>query len=98
MNANIVSTTEIQRNFRQVLKKLDSAKEPLMIVRDSQPEAVMMTFSEYKRLSSLEKEIVKIQMERIWDEMRRKNKHVSDEEIDKAVTQARKYAKRSSGY
>lgn len=94
MNTNIVSTTDLQRNIKKVLEKLNSSTEPLVIVRDSKPKAVIMSYGEYFRLSALEKEIIKLKMEEVWNEMRIKNKNVSDKEIDRTIEEAKKYAKR----
>ena len=44
MNLQIVSTTQIQRNLASILNYLD---EPVIVVRDSQPEAVLMPYDDY---------------------------------------------------
>ncbi|OGF98699.1 hypothetical protein A3D78_04510 [Candidatus Gottesmanbacteria bacterium RIFCSPHIGHO2_02_FULL_39_14] len=93
MDTNIVSTTELQRNIKSVLDKLNDNNEPLIVVRDSKPKAVMMPYSEYKRLSSLEKEVIRLQMEKVWEKMRIINKNVSDKELNKDIEEAIKYAK-----
>lgn len=94
MDTNIVSTTELQRNIKSVLAQLDKSSEPLIVVRDSKPKAVMLQYSEYKRLSGMEKEVLKLQMEQLWEKMRLKNKNISDKELDRDITEAIKYAKR----
>ena len=92
MNINIVSTTELQRNIKKVLEKLNSSSEPMVVVRDSVPAAVMLSYSEYKRLSSFEKEILKEKMMKILDEMAKNNKNVSDKELNEDIKEAIRFA------
>lgn len=94
LNTNIISSTDVQRNFTQVLAKLRSSNEPLVVVRDSQPAAVMMGYEEFKRFSEIEKQLVKAKMELVWETLRKKNKNVSDEELNKLIAEAKRYAKR----
>ena len=96
MDMNIVSTTEIQRNFKRVLDRLNATSEPLVVVRDSQPEIVMLPYLEYKRLSEIEKQMVKQQMEMVWEKMRKKNAKVSDKELNADIEEAVRYARRGS--
>ncbi|MBI5620634.1 type II toxin-antitoxin system Phd/YefM family antitoxin [Candidatus Gottesmanbacteria bacterium] len=94
INTNIISSTDVQRNFTQVLQKLRSSNEPLVVVRDSVPAAVMMGYSEYQELITLKKQLLKKKMEEIWDAMRMKNADVSDEELNADIERAKRYAKR----
>ncbi|MDP1722250.1 MAG: type II toxin-antitoxin system prevent-host-death family antitoxin [Candidatus Gottesmanbacteria bacterium] len=94
MSTNIISSTDVQRKFTQVLAKLRSSDEPLVVVRDSVPEAVMMAYSEYQELTMLKKQLLKKKMEEIWDAMRIKNADVSDEELNADIERAKRYAKR----
>jgi len=94
MYTNIVSSTDLQRNIKSVLEQLEKSSEPLIVVRDSKPKAVMILYSEYKRLSGMEKEILKLQMEQLWEKMRLKNKNVPDKELDRDIEEAIKYAAR----
>lgn len=96
MNSNIISSTEVQRDIKSVLKRLNSSSEALVVVRDSKPEAVLVPYSEFRRLTGLEKEVIKMQMEKVWEEMRQRNKDIPDEEIDKAIAEAKSHAKRNS--
>ena len=95
MNTNIISSTDVQRNFTQVLQKLRSSNEPLVVVRDSQPAAVMMQYDAYKRILEVERQLAKARMELVWESMRKKNKNVSDAQLNKLITDAKRYAKRS---
>lgn len=96
MNLQFVRTTDIQRNFKTILKKLQQSNDPVVVLRDSVPEAVMVPFNEYQRLSSLDKAQLDAQFEAIWEDMRRRNANVSDEELNKDIELAKRYAKRRS--
>ena len=95
MNTQIVRTTDIQRNFKQVLQKLRSSTSPVVVVRDSVPEAVMLSYQEYERLSMIEKLLLKSQFEHIWEGMRQRNAHVSTAILNADIKRAKRYAKRS---
>lgn len=94
LNTNIISSTDVQRNFTQVLQKLRSSNEPLVVVRDSVPEAVMMGYMEYRRLSGMEKQLVTARFEKLWEEMAKHNTNISDEELNADIERAKRYAKR----
>lgn len=94
MNTNIISSTDVQRNFTQVLAKLRSSSEPLVVVRDSVPAAVMMEYEAFKRISEVERQLVKAKMELVWASLRRKNKNVSDTQLNRLIAEAKRYAKR----
>lgn len=89
-----VRTTDVQRNFKSVLEKLRSSNEPVIVLRDSVPEAVMLPYAEYRQLSELKKQEVKTRMEEVWEEMRKHNADVSDEELNADIERAKRYAKR----
>lgn len=86
---NIISTTDLQRNIKEVMVRLNSANDPMVVVKDSRPAAVLISYSEYQRLSGLEKSQLKTQMENILGEMAVKNRQVKDEELDKDIQEAR---------
>ncbi|HCR36257.1 hypothetical protein A2130_04975 [Candidatus Woesebacteria bacterium GWC2_33_12] len=95
MNTQMVTVTDIQRNFKHILDNL-VPKNPTVVLRDSVAEAVIISFSEYKRLANLEKELLKNEMFAMMDEMHDKNKHFTDEEIDRDIEYAKKHAPRSN--
>jgi PHD/YefM family antitoxin component YafN of YafNO toxin-antitoxin module len=81
--------------MRGVLSRLKTSNDPLIIVRDSQPAAVMLPYMEYKRLSGIERQLLKAQMDKVWDDMRKRNVRVSDKELDVVIEEAKKHARRS---
>lgn len=91
---DIVSTTDLQRNIKKVLEKLNSSTEPLVVVRDSEPKAVMLQYSEFKRLSEIEKQMIRKEMEEVLEIMRKRNAKVPMKEIDKVIEEAIRYARR----
>lgn len=91
----MVTVTQIQRNFKHILDNL-VPKNPTLIIRDSIPEAVILSFEEYKRLSNLEKDVLKMQVLANLDLIHDKNKNISKEEIDRDIEYAKKHAPRSN--
>lgn len=90
MDMNIVSTTEIQRNFKRVLERVKISTEPLVVVRDSNPIAVLLSLDEYKRLVSLEKSNLKKKIEQVLSKMRKRNSKVTNKEIEGVLEEANK--------
>ena len=80
---------------QKILSQLNSSKEPLVVVRDSQPEAVMLPFEEYQRLSAIENQLLREKMEAILIDLSRKNKNISDSELDKDIKIAKNALRRS---
>ena len=93
MNYQFVRTTDIQRNFKSVLKKLHASEEPVIVLRDSIPEAVMLPYARYQELSLLKTTLLRKRMDEIWDRMRGYNANVPDEELNKDIDRAKRYAK-----
>ena len=91
MNTQMVSVTEIQRNFKYILDNL-VPKNPTLILRDSVAEAVLLSFEEYKRLANLEKDILKMKVLANLDDLHERNKDISDEEINRDIKYAKKHA------
>ena len=95
MDTQMVTVTQIQRNFKHILDNL-VPNSPTLIIRDSIPEAVILSFEEYKRFINLDKEILKKEMFAIMADVHEKNKHFTDEEIDRDIKYAKKHAPRSN--
>ena len=94
MNTQMVTVTDIQRNFKHILDNL-VPKNPTVVLRDSVAEAVIISFTEYKRLANLEKELLKNEMFATLDDLAKKNKDISFEELDKDIEYAKKHAPRN---
>ena len=91
----MVTVTQIQRNLKHILDNL-VPKNPTLIIRDSIPEAVILSFEEYKRLSNLERETIKDRMLALLDDLAEKNKNISFEELDRDIEYAKKHTPRSN--
>ena len=91
MNLQIASTTQLQRNMKQVLAKLDS---PVLLLRDSAPAAVMLSYGEYQRLANLEKQLLKKQMDDVLRSMDQKNRKTPDRVLNAAIKKARRAVSR----
>ena len=87
----MVTVTDIQRNFKHILDNL-VPKSPTVVLRDSVAEAVLISFSEYKRLANLEKDIIKMKVLANIDYLHENNKHFTDEEINRDIEYAKKHA------
>lgn len=94
MNLQFVRTTDIQRNFKKILEKLHATNDPVVVLRDSVPQAVMLSYSEYQRISEMEKQLITTRFEKVWKEMAKHNANVSDEELNRDIEEAKRYAKR----
>lgn len=94
MYTNLINTTDIQRDFKEVMARLSESSEPLVVIRDSRPAAVMMSFTEYQRLASLEKKILKDQMKEILKKLSVANKNISDRELNLDIEAARHATRR----
>ena len=94
MNLQFVRTTDIQRNFKRILEKLHATNEPVVVLRDSVPVSVMLPYAEYQRISEIEKQLTTFRFEKLWKEMGKRNANVSDEELDRDIEAAKRYAKR----
>lgn len=91
----MVTVTDIQRNFKHILDNL-VPKNPTVVVRDSIAEAVIVSFSEYKRLANLEKDILTMKVLADMDYLAEKNKNISFEELDRDIEYAKKHAPSSN--
>ncbi|PIU73323.1 hypothetical protein COS78_02910 [Candidatus Shapirobacteria bacterium CG06_land_8_20_14_3_00_40_12] len=91
MNTQMVSVTDVQRNFKYILDKMVS-ENPTVVLRDSVAEAVLISFEEYKRLANLEKNILKTKILTNIELLSKKNKKISAKEINKDIEYAKKHA------
>ena len=83
----IVGVTEFQRNFKHVFDEVTKGKSAHILTRKSRPEAVLMPYDEYLRLSQLSESEVTSRFQRILARMRAVNARYSDEEIEHDLTQ-----------
>jgi|SRR3989344_6074187 len=89
MDLQIVSSTDVQRNF----KKISRMDEDIMVLQDSRPIKAMIHWEEYKRLKSLEKDYLRDKFDRMMAEVHVRNAKFSEKEIDRDVNAAIKYVR-----
>lgn len=85
MNLQTVSATNLQRNIRSVL---DNLNEPTLIIRDSQPVAVIQSVDDYLRAEELKKEVLKKEFSKLMETRSKATKKYSDKEIDRNIAEA----------
>ncbi|MCL5998117.1 MAG: type II toxin-antitoxin system Phd/YefM family antitoxin [Chloroflexi bacterium] len=86
----IVGVTELQRNFKQVFDEVTKGKSAHILTRKSRPEAVLLPYEEYLRLTQLSDSEVTTRFNRILARMRAVNAPYSDQEIESDLAQATK--------
>jgi len=85
-----VTTTYAQRNFGKLLDELD---EPVVVMRDSEPEAVLMGYKDYQMY---QKEKKKADTEKLMEMLRqihKRNAHIPAGEVERDVEEALKYVR-----
>jgi len=84
MNLLTITTTDVQRNFKKVL----DMDEPVVVMRDSVPEKVVLPYDEYVRMVANQRRYLREQVEAMLDRVHEANKDVSDAELDDLVEEA----------
>lgn len=90
MNLQTVTTTDIQRNFSRILSNLN---EPVVVMRDSRPEAVVVDYFEYLELKKVKEESEIEEFEKLLDKVHAKNAHISVKKMEKDIEEALKYVR-----
>lgn len=80
-----MTTTYAQRNFGKVLDELDM---PKVIMRDSNPKAVILNYQEYQRLKRFEDDRVGREFEEALDKMQSRNRGIDEKKLDKILKEA----------
>lgn len=91
----MVSVTQVQRDFKNILESV-VPKNPTYVLRDSTPEAVLLSLEEYKRLVSFEKDVLKMKVLADISDLAELNNKYSEKEIKKDIRYAKKHAPRSN--
>lgn len=90
MNLQTVTTTDIQRNFSRILSNLN---EPVVVMRDSRPEAVVVDYFEYLELKKIKEESEIEEFEQLLDKVHAKNAHIPVKKMEKDIEEALKYVR-----
>lgn len=85
MDLQTVTSTDIQRGFG---KFLDNLTEPVVVIRDSRPAAVVQPIDDYLRSEELKKQALKNELFEMMESRSKKTRKYSDEEIDRDIAEA----------
>ncbi len=90
MDMQTITTTYAQRNFGKILDELD---EPVVVMRDSEPEAVLMDYDDYKSYVREKKKADTEKVMRMLEQIHKRNAHIPAEEVERDVEEALKYVR-----
>lgn len=90
MNLQTVTTTDIQRGFSKIL---DNLVDPLIIIRDSRPQAVIVEYEDYLDLKKVKEMETTRELEELLAKVHARNSHIPAEEVEKDVEEALKYVR-----
>ncbi len=84
MNLQMVTTTDVQRNFKKILDN----DQPVIVMRDSKPKKVVMEYQEYLRMKKFEDDRLGREFEEALDRMQSRNKGIDEKKLDKILREA----------
>ena len=90
MYAQTITTTDVQRRFSQIL---DDLTDPIIVMRDSKPEAVVVDYDEYLELKKDQKKVEFAEFESLLDSVHAKNAHIPVKVMEKDIEEAFKYVR-----
>ena len=85
MDLQTVTTTYAQRNFPRVLSDLGV---PKVVMKDSQPVAVVVDYQEFLRMRNFERDRLGREFEAALDRMQSRNKNLDEKKLDKLIKEA----------
>lgn len=85
----IIDVTELQRKFRPFFEGVVSKHTPLILTRDSRPEAVLIPYEDYLRYQQLQESEVLARFDKVWDRLAEVNAEFSEDEIAADIKAAR---------
>lgn len=90
MDLQIVTSTDVQRGFG---KFLDNLTEPVIVMRDSRPGAIVLTPRDYRQYEKERRQLATYKLMALLDKVHRRNRHIPAKEVDKDVEEALKYVR-----
>ena len=84
----IIGVTELQRNFRNVLDDVVDQKASYILTRGSRPEAVLISYEQYRQFVAGNSNDVLARIERLLAKMARENEPYSDEQVAADLSEA----------
>jgi prevent-host-death family protein len=94
----IIGVTELQRNFRNVLDDVVEQKASYILTRGSRPEAVLISYDQYRHFVAGNSDDVLSRIERLLARMVRQNAPHTDTDVEadlKAATRTLRQQKRA---
>jgi len=90
MDLRTITSTDVQRGFG---KFLDNLTDPILVMRDSRPEAVMVGYFEYLELKKVKEKSEIEEFEKLLDKVHAKNAHIPIKKMEKDIEEALKYVR-----
>ncbi|TSC83720.1 MAG: hypothetical protein G01um101416_1180 [Microgenomates group bacterium Gr01-1014_16] len=84
-----VSSTYAQRNFGEIL----DADEPVVIVRDSRREKILLDYDNYVQMMERERKARNDEFFSMLKKMHARNAHIPAKEVERDVEEALKYVR-----
>jgi prevent-host-death family protein len=84
----IIGVTELQRNFRNVLDDVVDQKASYILTRGSRPEAVLISYEQYRQFVAGNSNDVLARIERLLAKMARENELYSDDQVAADLVEA----------
>lgn len=85
----IIGTTELQRNFREVVDEIAEGGQPYIVTRGGRAEAVLVPYEEYTRLKAAAERDVVYEIDQVLNRMRRRHSDLTEDEVAADVARAR---------
>lgn len=87
---NTVTARELQRDYKSIVKKAKSSKEPIMMISNNEPQLIMLSPETFKRYAS------SYSRQALWDtisSIQADNTNTQEKEVESAVLAAIKRAR-----
>lgn len=92
-----VAAQDVRNKFSEILNTAIYGSTDIIVTRFNKPQAVIVSYKEYKRLMNPQSHFTKAEWKRgfeIFDTIRAKNKNIPASEIEKGVRKAIKAVRR----
>lgn len=90
MDLHTVTSTDVQRGFG---KFLDNLTEPVIIMRDSRPGAIVLTPRDYRQYEKERKQLATYKLMSLLNKIHWRNRRIPAKEVEKDVEEALKYVR-----
>jgi prevent-host-death family protein len=84
----IIGVTDLQRNFRNVLDDVVEQKASYILTRGSRPEAVLISYDQYRQFVAGNSEDILARIERLLARMVGQNAPYADSEVEADLKEA----------